>query len=96
MVLSNRLADLAEHAGEAARRLAFWRTYAEAFKRSQRAARRRWFSAWNGAGWLCTDPVTVAVSVPWEGHQVTVAATCGLRRPEDRDCPIRAVPTPPG
>lgn len=77
---------------QAGRRLAWWRAYCEAFNRSQRAARRRWFSnRTRGAG---DEAVMVAVSVPWEGEgrAVTVAATCGWRAPGDTTCPIRGVP----
>ena len=73
--------------GDAARA---YEVAAERLSRSQRAARRRW----NRAGGIYAAAITVAVSVPWEGRMVTVAATCGLRRPEDRDCPIHGIPTP--
>ena len=48
------------------------------------------------SGGLSAGTVTVAVSVPWagEGRMVTVSATCALRGPEARECPIRDVPTP--
>ena len=50
------------------------------------------------SGGLSTGTVTVAVSVsvPWagEGRMVTVSATCALRGPEERACPIRGVPIP--
>ena len=48
------------------------------------------------SGGLSTGTATVAVSVPWagEGRMVTVSATCARRGPEERECPIRGVPTP--
>ena len=81
---------------QAGRRRAFLWAYCEAFKRSQRAARRRWHRAWaRGSLRSLTEPFTAAVSVPWEGHTVTVEATFNLSLGGMRvaGVPDRRVPT---
>ena len=79
---------------EPGRRRAFFDAYRQAHGRSQRAARRAWNKLMHRrrGRWCYEDEAAVArVSVPWEGHRVTVQALCGLRGIRD----VHGVPAEP-